>query len=105
MNDDLIQLDQLLGLDKVIHERVRLGIMSALSASKTLTFNDIKQILKTTDGNLGMHLRMLEKHGYVEVEKKFIGRKPQTSYQISKKGKEAFRNYICIMEKLVSDLK
>lgn len=103
MNEDSIQ--QLLELDKIIHERVRLGIMSALSTSKRLTFNDIKQVLKTTDGNLGMHLRMLEKHEYIEVEKKFIGRKPQTSYQISTKGKKAFNNYICIIEKLVSNLK
>ncbi|BBM87612.1 transcriptional regulator [Candidatus Uabimicrobium amorphum] len=105
MSDDVIQLDQLLELDKVIHERVRLGIMSALSASKKLTFNDIKQVLKATDGNLGMHLRMLEKHEYIEVEKKFVGRKPQTSYQISEKGQKAFRHYICIIEKLVSELK
>lgn len=103
MNENTIQ--KLLNLNKIIHERVRLGIMSALSTSNKLTFNDIKQILKATDGNLGMHLRMLEKHEYIEVEKKFIGRKPQSSYNISQKGKEAFGSYIKVMEKLISNMK
>ena len=98
------QLDKLVALDKVIHERVRLGIMAALSVSQELTFQEIKQMLKVTDGNLSVHLRSLEKHDYVEAEKNFIGRKPQSCYRLSATGRSAFRKYISQMENLICDL-
>ena len=96
-----VELDQLLNLDKLIHERVRLGIMTALSVSETLTFQELKNMLKTSDGNLSVHLRMLEKHGYLQINKKFINRKPQSNYNLTSEGKKAFKDYIHRMEKLI----
>ncbi len=103
-NNHLPDLDKLVDLDKVIHERVRLGIMSALTAPQELSFIEIKGILNVTDGNLARHLRILEENGYITAEKKFIGRKPNTSYKLTNSGKEAFKDYITRLEKLVRDI-
>ena len=99
------ELDKVLDLDKLIHERVRLGIMSALVATETLTFQELKRLLNLTDGNLSVHLRILEKHKYILVEKTFVARKPQTSYKFTAEGKEAFKNYIAKLEKLVKEIR
>ena len=101
---DLPELDKLLELDKLIHERVRLGIMAALSVSDALTFWELKKTLKVTDGNLSVHLKLLEKHHYVTVKKSFIGRKPRSTYFLTEQGKDAFKEYVQLLEKLFQDI-
>ena len=88
-------------LNAVIHERARLGIMSVLAAQPVLTFGELKALLDLTDGNLSVHLRILEQAGYVAIEKKFVGRKPQTSVKLSKKGRIAFEHYVEVLEEIV----
>lgn len=92
-------------LDKVIHERMRLGIISALAANKKLSFNELKTLLKTTDGNISVHARKLEDAGYLTCEKSFIGRKPLTEYKITKKGRTALEKYLNHMEALINAMK
>jgi DNA-binding MarR family transcriptional regulator len=96
-----VPLDKLLELDKIIHERVRLGIMAALSVSESLTFQYLKQTLKLTDGNLSVHLRLLEKNNYVLVAKSFVARKPCSSYRLTPAGREAFKEYVQQLEKFI----
>jgi DNA-binding transcriptional ArsR family regulator len=88
-------------LNAVIHERARLGIMSVLAARSPLTFTELKALLDLTDGNLSVHLRILEKTGFIEIEKKFVDRKPQTTVKISRKGKIAFEHYVSVLEEIV----
>jgi DNA-binding MarR family transcriptional regulator len=88
-------------LDRVIHERLRLGIVSALAVNESLTFRELKKILATTDGNLSVHARKLEDAGYVACEKKFEGRLPRTDYRLTAKGRAALENYISHMEALI----
>ena len=88
-------------LNAVIHERARLGIMSVLAARPGLTFTELKSMLDLTDGNLSVHLRILEKAGFVEIEKSFVERKPQTTVKISRKGKIAFEHYVQVLEEIV----
>ena len=88
-------------LNAVIHERARLGIMSVLAARSTVTFTELRSLLAMSDGNLSVHLRLLEKAGYVTVEKKFVGRKPQTTVRTSRKGKIAFDHYLSVLEHVV----
>ncbi len=88
-------------LDRIIHERLRLGIVSALSVNETLTFNELKKILGTTDGNLSVHARRLEDAGYVECEKKFEGRLPRTEYRLTAAGRAALEKYLAHMEALI----
>ena len=88
-------------LNAVIHERARLGIMSALAARTAMTFSELKALLDLTDGNLSVHLRILEQAGYVSIEKKFVDRKPQTSVKVSKKGRLAFEHYVEVLEEIV----
>jgi len=88
-------------LDRIIHERLRLGIVSALSVNETLTFKDLKGILATTDGNLSVHSRKLEDAGYVQCEKKFEGRLPRSEYRLTEKGRAALEGYLTHMEALI----
>ena len=88
-------------LNAVIHERARLGIMSVLAARSALTFAELKTLLDLTDGNLSVHLRILEQAGYVSIEKKFVDRKPQTTVKLSKKGRLAFEHYVEVLEEIV----
>jgi DNA-binding MarR family transcriptional regulator len=92
-------------LDKVIHERMRLGIISALAANESLTFNDLKKLLQTTDGNVSVHARKLEEAGYVECFKSFQGRMPLTEYKITAAGRKALESYLNHMEALVKAMK
>ena len=92
-------------LDKVIHERMRLGIISALAANKKLSFTDLKNLLNTTDGNISVHARKLEEAGYVTCEKSFKGRMPLTEYAITKEGKKALERYLNHMEALINAMK
>ena len=88
-------------LDRVIHERVRLGIISALAVNEALTFNALKSLLGTTDGNLSVHARKLEQADYVAVVKSFEGRLPRTQYRITAAGRRALDKYLTHMEALI----
>jgi len=88
-------------LDPIIHVRVRLGIVSALAVEESLTFNELKERLDTSDGNLSVHARRLEEAGYVEIRKSFEGRIPRTDYRLTESGREALRRYLDHMEALI----
>ena len=88
-------------LDRIIHERVRLGIVSALAVDEPLTFNELKSLLKTTDGNLSAHARKLEQARYLECNKSFEGRIPKTEYRLTPTGREALEHYLNHMEALI----
>ncbi len=90
-------------LDRLIHERMRLGIVSALAAEERLSFGDLKAILKTTDGNLSVHARKLENAGYIKVEKGFEDRKPRTEFSLTPIGRRALELYIDRMDALLSE--
>jgi DNA-binding HxlR family transcriptional regulator len=87
--------------DPLIHERMRLGILSALAVNNSLTFNDLKHALNTTDGNLSVHARKLEDAQYVRCDKSFDGRTPRTTYQLTASGKKALEKYLDHMESLI----
>jgi DNA-binding MarR family transcriptional regulator len=87
--------------DRLIHERIRLGIISALAANSSLTFNDLKKLLKTTDGNLSVHARKLEEAKYILCSKSFEGRMPRTEYTLTPAGRKAFEKYLDHMEALI----
>ncbi len=88
-------------LDPVIHVRVRLGIVSALAVEKSLTFNELKERLDTSDGNLSVHARRLEEAGYIEIRKSFEGRMPRTDYRLTAAGRKALERYLDHMEALI----
>jgi len=88
-------------LDRLIHERLRLGIVSALAVTERLTFNDLKRLLQTTDGNLSVHARKLEDAGYVTCTKGFDGRRPRTEYRLSPAGRRELGRYVNHMEALI----
>ena len=88
-------------LDRLIHERLRLGILSALSVNESLTFNELKKLLDTTDGNLSVHARRLEEAGYVTCTKAFVDRVPQTGYRLTPAGRRALERYLDHMEALI----
>ena len=90
-----------LELDRLIHERLRLGIISALAVNERLTFNDLKALLRTTDGNLSVHARRLEEAEYIACEKSFAGRMPRTEYRITAAGRRAFEKYLAHMEAII----
>ncbi len=92
-------------LDRVIHERLRLGILSSLAANATLSFNELKNLLQTSDGNVSVHARKLEEVGYITCEKSFQGRVPLTEYRITKAGRTALEKYLNHMEALISAMK
>ena len=92
-------------LDRVIHERMRLGIVSALAVNESLTFNELKKLLQTTDGNLSVHARRLEEAKYVECTKSFEGRMPKTEYRLTGAGRKAFERYLDHMEALIQAMR
>jgi DNA-binding HxlR family transcriptional regulator len=92
-------------LDRLIHERIRLGIVSALAANSSLTFNDLKKTLRTTDGNLSVHARKLEEAGYIACTKTFEGRMPKTEYTLTDSGRKALEKYLNHMEALIQAMK
>jgi DNA-binding HxlR family transcriptional regulator len=93
--------DSPLGLDRLIHERLRLGIVSALAVNSSLSFNDLKKLMNTTDGNLSVHARKLEEANYVTCHKSFEGRVPKTSYALTPLGRRALERYLDHMEALI----
>jgi DNA-binding HxlR family transcriptional regulator len=88
-------------LDRTIHERIRLGIISALAINDSLSFNDLRRLLKTTDGNLSVHARKLEEAHYVACSKFFDGRIPRTEYRLTPAGRRALETYLVQMEELI----
>lgn len=93
------------GLDRLIHERMRLGIVSALAANESLTFNDLKSLMNTTDGNLSVHARKLEDGGYIACTKTFEGRLPKTEYKLTLAGRRALESYLSHMETLIDQMR
>ncbi len=90
-----------LDLDRVIHERMRLAIVSALAATPSMTFNQLKQVLGTSDGNLSVHARKLEDAGYLACTKSFAGRTPRTEYALTEAGRAALERYLAHMEAVI----
>lgn len=90
-------------LDRLVHERMRLGIVSALAAEERLSFADLKGVLHTSDGNLSVHARKLEEAGYIKVTKGFEDRKPRTEYRLTTKGRKALESYLNNMEIILSE--
>ncbi len=88
-------------LDRLIHERVRLGIVSALAVSDSLTFMELRRLLDTTDGNLSVHARKLEEGGYLTCHKSFEGRVPKTEYRLTVPGRDALEKYLAHMEAII----
>lgn len=95
------ELDQ---LNKIFDSRIRIGIMSALIVNEEINFNDLKALVDATDGNLASHLKTLEEHRFIRVEKGFIGRKTNTVYSITDEGEKAFRAHIDALEKIIKNL-
>ena len=93
------------GLNKVFESRIRLGVMSTLMINEEVSFNDLKQMLEVTDGNLATHLVNLEDNGYIKVYKGFIGRKTNTTYSITKAGEKAFKEHIAALEAMIRGVK
>ena len=92
-------------LDRLIHERLRLGIISALAANESLTFSDLKNLMNTTDGNLSVHARKLEEAGYISCTKFFEGRLPKTEYKLTPAGRNALEKYLSHMESLIKQMR
>ena len=92
-------------LDRLIHERLRLGIVSALAANDSLSFSDLKSLVNSTDGNLSVHARKLEDAGYISCTKTFEGRVPKTEYKLTTAGRRALENYLNHMETLIRQMR
>jgi len=93
-----------LALDALIHHRLRLGMVSALAANDSLTFTELRDLLRTTDGNLSVHARKLEDAGYVACTKQFAARRPRTDYRLTTAGRHALQRYLSHMEALIAQL-
>lgn len=93
------------GLNKIFDNRIRLGIMSILMVNEEISFNDLKQMLDVTDGNLATHLLNLEENGFLKVKKGFIGRKTNTTYSVTRPGEKAFTDHISALEEMIRVVK
>jgi len=93
------------GLNKIFDNRIRLGVMSILMVNEEVNFNDLKQMLEVTDGNLATHLQTLEESAYIKVQKGFIGRKTNTTYSVTRAGEKAFNDHIAGLEKMINGIK
>lgn len=91
-------------LNKIFDSRIRLGIMSSLLVNEKMSFNELKELIAVTDGNLASHLKTLEDSGYVKVQKGFIGRKTNTSYAVTKAGEKAFKQHLDALEKMIRSI-
>jgi DNA-binding MarR family transcriptional regulator len=92
-------------LNKIFDSRIRLGVMSILMVNEEVSFNDLKQMMDVTDGNLASHIMNLEENGYIKVHKGFIGRKTNTTYSITKAGEKAFKEHIEALESMIKGVK
>ena len=93
------------GLNKIFESRIRLGVMSILMVNEEMSFNDLKQMLEVTDGNLATHLVNLEENGFIKVHKGFIGKKTNTTYSVTKTGEKAFNDHITALETMIKGVK
>ena len=93
------------GLNKIFDNRIRLGVMSVLMVNEEISFNDLKQLLEVTDGNLATHLVTLEENGFIKVHKGFIGRKTNTTYSITRAGEKAFADHVAALESMIKGMK
>jgi len=91
-------------LNKVFDSRIRLGIMSAVMVNAEVNFNDLKELIQVTDGNLASHLKTLEESGYIKVQKGFIGRKTNTTYSVTKAGEKAFKTHLDALEQMIKSV-
>ena len=91
-------------LNKVFDSRIRLGIMSALLVNEDVNFNELKELIQVTDGNLASHLKTLEESTYIKVQKGFIGRKTNTTYRVTKAGEKAFKQHLDALEQMIRSL-
>jgi DNA-binding MarR family transcriptional regulator len=91
-------------LQKVFDSRVRLGVMSALMVNAQVSFNELKELINVTDGNLASHLKALEENGYIKVNKGFVGRKTNTTYAVTKSGEKAFRLHLDALEQMIRQM-
>jgi DNA-binding MarR family transcriptional regulator len=92
-------------LNKIFDSRIRLGIMSALMVNEEINFNELKELMQVTDGNLASHLKSLEESGYIKVQKGFIGRKTNTTYSVTRSGEKAFKTHLEALEKMIRSTK
>lgn len=92
-------------LNKIFDSRVRLGIMSALMVNAEINFNELKELIQVTDGNLASHMKALEDNGYIKVQKGFIGRKTNTTYTATKAGEKAFKQHLQALEQMINTTK
>jgi DNA-binding MarR family transcriptional regulator len=93
------------GLNKIFDNRVRLGVMSILMVNDEISFNDLKEVLEVTDGNLATHLQTLEEEGFLKVHKGFIGRKTNTTYSVTRAGEKSFSEHVAALEKMIKGMK
>lgn len=93
------------GLNKIFDNRIRLGVMSSVMVNEDISFNDLKQLLEVTDGNLATHLQTLEEAGFLKVHKGFVGRKTNTTYSITKAGEKAFKEHLQALENMIRGMK
>ncbi len=91
-------------LNKIFDSRIRLGIMSTLMVNAEINFNDLKELIDVTDGNLASHIKSLEDRGYVKVKKGFVGRKTNTTYTVTKAGEKAFQQHLSALEKMIKGI-
>ena len=91
-------------LNKIFDSRIRLGIMSALKVNTSINFNDLKELINVTDGNLASHIKALEESGYIKVQKGFIGRKTNTTYSATKAGEKAFKVHLDALEQMIKHM-
>lgn len=91
-------------LNKVFDSRIRLGIMSAVMVNDEVNFNDLKELIQVTDGNLASHLKTLEENNYIKVNKGFVGRKTNTTYAVTKAGEKAFKSHLAALEKMIKGI-
>ena len=96
-----LKISRLQDLNSVIHEKTRLAIMTYLIAARQASFSQVKAELQLTDGNLNLHMKVLEKNGYTRVHKAFVRRRPRTTYQVSEKGLRAFQEYVSLLERML----
>jgi len=95
--------DAIHDIDEVIHQKVRLGIMTMLAAEGAIEFVQLKEGLNLTDGNLSSHVTLLEKNDYIAIQKAFVNKRPQTTLKITKKGRQALKNYLEILRKIIEE--
>lgn len=91
-------------LNKIFESRIRLGVMSVLMVNEEINFNDMKQLLEVTDGNLATHLNVLEQNGYIKVHKNFIGKKTNTTYSVTKTGEKMFKSHLDALENMIRNI-